>query len=146
MTEEAPPEEPWNSYNRNSLKPGLAYPLRQGQVRDALLRLGVRVGHVGLQVSTATWTKPSGPVVWAHWPDFRVHGGGVWHGPRLASIYLWAVPTDLRQVVTELLLEGTFDQVCRWAGNAPQRGNAWGSSEHNLTVAYAAASLTSSES
>lgn len=146
MPEVNPSEEPWTSYNRGSLKPGVAYPLRQGQVRHVLLDAGVQAGHVGLQMSTATWAKPTGPVAWAHWPDFRVHGGGVWHGPRLASIYLFAVPTDLRQRVEGLLLDGTLEQVCRWVGDAPQRGNAWGSSEHDLRVDYVAGTLTVTES
>jgi hypothetical protein len=146
VAEHRPPEGPWSSYNRDSLRPGWAHPLRQGQIREALSAGGARVGHVGLLQGDNSWTPPVGIVVWIHWPDHRVHGGGVWQGERLALMYLFAVPTERRVEVTDLLLAGPLDAACRWAAGAPQRGNAWGSSEHHFRLGYKAGKLTSSES
>lgn len=51
-------------------------------------------------------------------------------------MWVSAVPSELRQRMSQELRENWLDQAAEWAAKAPMRGNAWTATDHYWILRY----------
>ena len=138
------PDPPWRDYRRGRLAGGWAYPLGRDQIEAALRGAGAVLDSLSLGMPDLP-PRP-GPravfdVMWlgdARAGYFR--GRSKPDAPRLLMRWT-AVPADQRDVTAHQLTEGVLARGCRWAAEAPMKGNAWTSSEHRFLVTHSDGAL-----
>lgn len=132
-------ELPWGDYRKGRLTDGWAYPLGRDQIEAALREAGAVVNSLSLGL-------PDLPIR----PGFRAIFDVMWVSDARAGYFLghskpdgpsllmrWtAVPAHHRVSIAQALTEGVLAQGCRWAAEAPTKGNAWTSSEHRFLVTH----------
>ncbi|MFC9353292.1 MULTISPECIES: hypothetical protein [Terrabacteria group] len=128
--------DPWEWYDKDRLPQGWAYPVGRDELARLLVSGGVTLGS--LSFSAGTLRADELYVLRVHWPsDARAryfHSQGMRRDPLM--MFVQAVPSSLRLPVGQALRDRWLKQAIAWAGEAPQRGNAWTASDHHWNLIY----------
>jgi hypothetical protein len=132
-------EPPWGDYGKRRLADGWAYPLGRDRVEVALREAGAVLSSLSFglpDLPLRPGVRAVFDVVWLS--DARA---GYFRGrskPDAPSLLMrWtAVPTHYRASIAQQLTDDVLAQGCRWAAEAPTKGNAWTSSQHQFLVTH----------
>ena len=129
-------EEPWASYDKDKLPRGWSYTLSRDEVFAALVSAGAVVGS--LSFSRTEGNFEGRMVLHSYWPsDARSPYLAVRPHDR-SPLMMWvgAVPSELRQRISQELQDNWLNQAADWAAKAPMRGNAWTASDRYWILRY----------
>lgn len=134
-------DEPWDDWTKDDLPRGFAYPVRQQDVRAALVASDTRVSGVRLlNAHRASWVgdRPPPYLLAVDRPgdvSDRI-GGRLAAGPPGGLLSIWACPSDLKHSVGELMRDEVLPKAAAWLASVPARGDGWAASNHRLTVQW----------
>lgn len=131
--------DPWGEYSKTRLRPGLAHPVGQREVRSALLDAGLRVDWLSLSdcVEPAWQEKRAVRLLSAHrHGDSLMREWGDWPLARQTHLSVNACPSPLRSDLRAVVLDEALPRALAWLAEAAGRGNAWGASEHQLEALW----------
>ncbi|GAA4758330.1 hypothetical protein GCM10023328_47540 [Modestobacter marinus] len=132
------PEPPWGDYSKGRLTDGWAYPLGRSQIEAALREAGAVLDHLTLGLPDLPLRPGVQKVFDVMWlGDARAGYNLGRTGPTDRAIMRWtAVPSAQRAAIAQQLSGGVLAEGCRWAAEAPTKGNVWTSSEHRFLVTH----------
>lgn len=128
-------QEPWNTYNRDKLPKGWAYPLGRDEIKDALISKGVHLTDLSFD-RTHPHMREARNILSTYWNSdtwgkyFRGRG----HESYLPPLRLGSVPSEQRLEIGQELREVWLDKALNWIQQAPDRGNVWTASSHFWAV------------
>lgn len=128
--------DPWEWYDKDRLPQGWAYPVGRDELARALASANVTLGSLSFSVGKLSAEELY--VLRVQWPsDARAkyfHSPGARPDPLM--MFVQAVPSSLRLSIGQALRDTWLKQAIAWAGQAPQRGNAWTASDHHWNLMY----------
>ena len=106
--------------SKDKLPKGLSYPLKRSILDPALDAAGVaRLGAV--YYKRKAWRQEPGDVVLR--ATYCGEGNRGWFAAGTSSIYVFAVPSDLRRQIEDALLAGALQLVASWLRDLERAGN-----------------------
>ena len=133
------PEPPWGDYSKDRLTDGWTYPLGRGQIEAALREAGAVLDYLTLglpDLPLRSGVQKVFDVMWLGDARAGYHLGR--NRPDGSTLIMrWtAVPSAQRAAIAQQLSDGVLAEGCRWAAEAPTKGNVWTSSEHRFLVTH----------
>ena len=130
--------DPWGRYSRTQVEAGRTFPLGREQVRSALVGAGAFVD----QLTFSGYRRPDPahpvglPVLSLRWSSDARSGYITAQDTALPKMWmtLYAVPSDLRAMIRQGLLERWLNEACSWVAISGERGNAWSASKHEWAL------------
>ena len=130
-------EGPWTSHSRAKVRPGLSYPVQQGDVCGSAAQ-GERNRRFSRVLRSQERSASTNGGDRDRGPRMRLDGGG---GDPLGL----RRPSQQRAVIRSMLLADGLSRAAGWLAALPGRGNAWLASRHAWALALTDGSLVTEE-
>lgn len=134
---------PWSEYSKDRLPPGYSHAVGRYEVEQALRSAGAEIGALSLGPPPPERGEGSSMVFDVYWIG---DGKSRARGPALDRDRLmmrWnAVPASLRSALAPQIVDRWLPEACRWAANAPARGNVWRATDHRWMLWLTEGALT----